>query len=103
MKKKLYYTYLTTNDRQTVIYTGMTNNLSRRMTEHKNGKSSNSFTNQYHASKLVYYEIFNCASEAIKREKQIKAGPRNKKIELIKRENPNFNDLAVVISDVKIK
>lgn len=71
------------------------------MAEHKNGTSRNSFTNQYHADKLVYYEVFPCASEAIKREKQIKAGSRQKKIELIIRVNPKFKDLARVISDIK--
>ena len=101
MSKKLYFTYLTVNVRLTVIYTGMTNNLNRRMAEHKNGKGPNSFTNKYHANRLVYYETFPCASAAIKREKQLKAGSRQKKIELIKRSNPNFKDLAVVISDIK--
>jgi len=96
MKERVYYTYLTTNERQTVIYTGMTNNLSRRMAEHKNGRNPNSFTNQYNVRKLVYYEVYSRPSQAIAREKQLKAGSRKKKLELIKSVNSQFKDLSRV-------
>ena len=92
MKQKQYYVYITTNKNNTVLYTGVTNNLVKRAYEHKNNFVS-SFTSRYKVKKLVYYEIFDNITEAIKREKQIKGGSRKKKIDLIKSMNPNFNDL----------
>lgn len=77
-----------------VIYAGVTNNLVRRIYEHKH-KKFGSFTAKYNVNKLVYYEIFGDINEAIKREKQIKAGSRKKKIELIVRENPSYNGLLI--------
>lgn len=76
----------------TVLYTGVTNNLIRRMYEHKQ-KMVSGFTSKYNVVKLVYYEIFNDINEAITREKQIKAGPRKKKVDLVRKINPGFNDL----------
>ena len=70
----------------------MTNSLMRRVWEYKSGLIEG-FTKKYNADKLVYFESFNSPSEAIKREKQIKAGSRNKKIELIHKFNPEWNDL----------
>ena len=64
----------------------------RRMYEHKN-KMASSFTSKYNVAKLVYYEIFDDVHEAIQREKQIKAGSRKKKMELIEKMNPMFEDL----------
>lgn len=81
-----------TNKSNKVIYTGVTNNLIRRVREHRN-KSIPSFTSQYNVTKLVYYETFNDINEAIKREKQIKGGSRQKKIDLIIKFNGGFNDL----------
>jgi len=85
-----------TNRTNTVLYTGITNNLKRRIYEHKN-KLLSGFTKKYNINKLVYYEIFDNSYYAIQREKQIKGGSREKKIELIKKFNPNFNDLYDII------
>ena len=76
----------------TVLYTGVTNDLIKRTYQHKN-KMVSSFTSRYNINKLVYYEIYNDPDEAIKREKQIKGGSRQKKIDLIKKMNPTFKDL----------
>ena len=70
----------------------MTNSLMRRVWEHKSGLIDG-FTKKYNADKLVYFESFNSPSEAIKREKQIKAGSRKRKLELIHKFNPEWNDL----------
>lgn len=80
------------NKANNVIYTGVTSNLQKRIYEHKN-KMVESFTSKYNITKLVYYEIFDSIEEAILREKQIKAGSRKKKLELIKNMNPEFADL----------
>jgi len=93
---KQYYVYIMTNKTNTVLYTGITNNLKRRIYEHKN-KLLSGFTKKYNINKLVYYEIFDNSYYAIQREKQIKGGSREKKIELIKKFNPNFNDLYDII------
>jgi putative endonuclease len=77
----------------TVLYTGVTNDLERRVYEHKN-KLVKGFSAKYNITKLVYYEVFKDIREAILREKQIKGGSRRKKIELIKNINPQFDDLA---------
>ncbi|MBI2597495.1 GIY-YIG nuclease family protein [Candidatus Daviesbacteria bacterium] len=92
MQSKQYYVYIATNKMNTVLYTGVTNNLIRRMYEHKQ-KMVSGFTSKYNVVKLVYYEIFNDINEAITREKQIKAGPRKKKVDLVRKINPGFNDL----------
>jgi len=81
-----------TNFVNNVLYTGVTNYLIRRVFEHRN-KLANGFTAKYNITKLVYYEIFDDPENAIAREKQIKGGSRQKKIELIKKDNPNFEDL----------
>ena len=89
---KNYYVYLMTNKNNTVIYTGVTNDLIRRVYEHKN-KLVEGFTKRYNVVKLVYYEIFDNPEIAITREKQIKAGSRKKKIALINSINPQWQDL----------
>ncbi len=81
-----------TNKRNTVLYTGVTNNIERRIYEHKE-KSVEGFTKKYNVDKLVYGEEFNDVEEAILREKQIKAGSRKKKMDLIKKINPEFKEL----------
>jgi len=81
-----------TNKINTVLYTGVTSALKKRIWEHKE-KIIKGFTKKYNINKLVYFEIFNDPENAILREKQIKAGSRNKKIELIKRINPEWKDL----------
>ena len=89
---KQYYVYILTNKVHTVLYTGMTNNLARRMYEHKEGVSD-SFTKRYNVHKLVYFEVTDSPWSAIAREKQIKAGSRAKKIQLIASMNPEWRDL----------
>ena len=86
------FVYIMTNKNNTVLYTGVTNNLKRRVYEHKN-KLIKGFTKRYNAAKLVYYKIFNDIIAAIEREKQIKAGSRKKKIQLIERINVSWKDL----------
>lgn len=76
----------------TVLYVGVTDNLIKRIYQHKN-KLVDGFTSKYNINKLVYYEIFEDIEEAIKREKQLKGGSREKKLELIKSKNPEFHDL----------
>ncbi len=89
---KQHYVYIMTNKNNSVLYTGMTNNLIRRVYEHKE-KIIDGFTKKYNCTKLVYYEIFNDSYNAIAREKQIKAGSRKKKIDLINAVNPEWKDL----------
>ena len=88
-----YYVYiLATNDNR-VIYTGITNNLIRRIYEHKNRLDPKSFTSRYHVHKLVYYEYTGDVTAAIEREKQIKSWNRNRKNKLIESENPHWEEL----------
>jgi putative endonuclease len=82
-----------TNKNNTVLYTGITNNLNRRVFEHKN-KIFAGFSKKYNTNKLVYFECFDEAVSAILREKQIKAGSRRKKIELINSKNKEWSDLS---------
>jgi putative endonuclease len=81
-----------TNKRNTVLYTGITNDLKRRVYEHKE-KLVDGFTKKYNITKLVYYEVFADPENAILREKQIKAGSRQKKIDLISSINREWLDL----------
>ena len=81
-----------TNKNNTVIYTGVTNNLKQRVYEHKE-KLIDGFTKKYNLNKLVYFEITNDIDSAIQREKQIKAGSRQKKIDLINSINVEWKDL----------
>lgn len=85
-----------TNKRNTVLYTGITRNLKKRVYEHKQ-KLTDGFTKKYNITKLVYYEIFEDVENAILREKQIKAGSRQKKIDLINSQNKEWADLYKVI------
>ena len=87
-----YYLYIMTNNYNTVLYTGVTNDLQRRVYEHKE-KIIEGFTKQYNITKLVYYEVFEDAYTAISREKQIKAGSRQKKIDLVNSINQEWRDL----------
>jgi len=82
-----------TNPRSTVLYTGITSNLIRRIYEHKN-KLIEGFTKKYNVTKLVYYEIYDSIEVAIQREKQIKDGSRKKKFFLIDSLNSEWKDLA---------
>jgi putative endonuclease len=87
-----YYLYLLTNDRRTVLYTGVTGDLLRRVWQHKQ-QTGNGFTSRYHCSSLVFYEIYHDPYTAIRREKQIKAGSRARKLRLIQEMNPAWLDL----------
>ena len=87
-----YCVYIMTNYQNTVLYTGVTNNLVRRALEHKN-KKNEGFTSKYNCNKLVYFECGESILGAIAMEKQIKAGSRAKKIKLIEEYNPEWKDL----------
>jgi putative endonuclease len=89
---KQYCVYIMTNAHNTVLYTGVTNDLARRVYEHKNGLGS-TFVKKYSVHKLVYYEIGADVHSVIAREKQIKGGSRRKKIDLINSLNPEWKDL----------
>jgi putative endonuclease len=89
---KEYCVYLMTNAYNTVIYCGVTNNLARRVYEHKNGLGG-IFTKKYNINKLVYYEVGDNVNAALAREKQIKGGSRKKKIDQVNSVNPEWKDL----------
>ncbi len=93
MQEKPYFVYIMTNKHKTALYTGVTNSLHRRVYEHKSGSGSK-FTKRYDLTNLVYFEITNEIRVAIWREKQIKAGSRKHKINLIESINPEWKDLA---------
>ncbi|WP_019947803.1 GIY-YIG nuclease family protein [Hymenobacter aerophilus] len=90
---KTYYVYLLTNKNRTVLYIGVTNDLQRRVGEHKAGRHPG-FTKKYNLHYLVYFESYPDINAAIAREKQLKAGSRQKKEALINAENPEWLDLA---------
>ena len=90
---RTYYIYIMTNARNTVLYTGVTNDLIRRVFEHRMGEGSG-FTAKYQIAKLVYYESTEDIESAIAREKQIKAGSRKKKLQMIEQFNPTWKDLG---------
>jgi putative endonuclease len=92
MKSKRYFVYIMTN-RSKTLYTGMTNNLERRVLEHKE-KKNRGFTKKYNIDRLVYFEETNDVNEAIAREKQIKGWLRKKKVALIEAINPKWLDLS---------
>ena len=92
MSDRQYCVYIMTNAHNTVLYTGVTNELQRRVLDHRSGKGGG-FTKKYNITKLVYFETGDDINLAIAREKQIKAGSRKKKIELIESVNPEWKDL----------
>ncbi len=91
---KSYYVYILTNYFRNVMYVGVTNDLPRRLSEHKQ-KLVEGFSAKYNTDMLVYYESFGEASEAIAREKQIKSYRREKKNELVESTNPHWADLSL--------
>ena len=91
---KYYYVYILTNWNNKVLYIGITNNLQRRIYEHKH-KLVEGFTSKYNLNKLVYFETFEDSLIAISREKELKKWRREKKDELIMEINPNWKDLSV--------
>jgi len=93
MPERNYYVYIITNPNNSVLYTGVTNDISRRIQEHQD-KLAERFTKKYNCIKLVYVEVFSTAYDAISREKQIKAGSRNKKMLLVAQENPTWRDIS---------
>ena len=92
-----YCVYIMTNAHNTVIYSGVSNNLARRVYEHKNGLGG-IFTKKYNVNKLVYYEVGDNVHAALAREKQIKGGSRKKKMDLVNSVNPEWKDLFEEIS-----
>ena len=90
---KQYFVYLLTNKNNSVLYTGVTNNLERRVAEHK-FMAKNGFTFRYNVNRLVYFETTNDIRSAIEREKQIKNYSRKRKNELVNGMNPDWKDLA---------
>ena len=91
---KQYYVYLMSSFRQT-LYVGVTNDLHRRVHQHKTKAYPDSFTARYNINRLVYYEVFNNINDALAREKQIKSWRRSKKVALIEAENPRWKDLSL--------
>jgi putative endonuclease len=87
-----YYVYILTNKNDSVLYIGVTNDLLRRVFEHRE-RLVPGFTKRYNLERLVYYEIAEDALAAIAREKQLKAGSRQKKLDLINKMNPQWRDL----------
>lgn len=93
---KNYFVYILTNYENSVYYTGITNNLYKRIFEHRTKINPDSFTGKYKLYKLVWYELFSNPEEAIIVEKKVKDMRREKKINLIKNMNPSFKDLYVL-------
>ena len=89
-----YYVYILTNAHRTVLYTGVTRDLVRRVYEHKHHLDKNSYTARYNVEFLVYYESTSEVESAIEREKQIKGWNRKRKEKLIESRNPNWIDLS---------
>ncbi len=90
--EKQFYVYIISNEYGNVLYTGVTSNLKARISQHKE-KITPGFTSRYNVNRLLYYEMFNDAYNAITREKQIKSGSRKKKVDLITGTNPEWKDL----------
>ena len=88
-----YYVYILTTTHNKALYIGVTNDMARRMAEHKN-ESVDGFTKRYHIHKLVYFEKYSNISAAIHREKQLKRWTREKKNALVATKNPDFNDIS---------
>jgi putative endonuclease len=86
--------YILTNKNNSLLYTGVTSDLKERIEQHKLKKHPDSFTARYSLNKLVYYEWFDTIGEAIIKEKKIKGGSRKKKLDLIRRVNPEWRDLS---------
>lgn len=93
-----YYVYIMSNNTNTVTYTGVTNNLLNRVTQHKE-KIVKGFTSKYKIDKLVYYEIGEDIESCILREKQIKSWSRKKKVVLINTMNPEWHDLFLELTE----
>lgn len=97
---KAGFIYIMTNKNNTTLYIGVTSHLPNRVVEHRQNKYQNSFTSRYNLYKLVYWESFQEIGDAITREKQLKAGSRQRKIDLINTTNPHWKDLYEDIKDI---
>lgn len=93
------FVYILTNRHHTTLYVGVTSTLYARTKKHRDKFFPKSFSARYNVDRLVYYEVFDWIGDAIVREKQLKAGPRKKKLELIEKYNPEWKDLFDIISD----
>ena len=93
-RPRQYYVYIMTNRRHAPLYVGVTNDLVRRVYEHRN-KLAKSYASRYNIAMLMYYEITESVESAIAREKQLKGWLKGRKIALIESVNPNWNDLAL--------
>ena len=98
MKDEQFYVYIVTNKNHTVLYTGVTSDLAERIFQHKS-KLVRSFTSRYNIDKLVYYEVAEDKDSALSREKQIKSGHRQSKLDLINSLNPEWDDLFDTLGD----
>ena len=94
------FVYIMTNKNRTTLYTGVTSNLPQRVQQHKERFFEQSFTSRYNLYLLVYWESFQEIGDAIFREKQIKAGSRQKKLDLINSINPEWRDLTEDIENI---
>jgi len=92
--RKRCFVYILTNKNHTVLYTGVTSNLPQRMERHKTGFYKSAFSHSYKVTMLVYFKEYDSIVDAIAREKQIKAGSRQKKLDLINALNPEWKDLS---------
>lgn len=92
-----YFVYMLASKKDGVLYIGITNDLIRRVYEHRNGLVKG-FTKKYHVKRLVYFECFDNAEQAILREKVLKKWERAWKIELLEKQNPNWNDLYETVA-----
>ena len=95
-QEKEYFVYIMSNKLVTILYTGLTDNLIRRDWQHRYKLIDNSFTQRYNTDKLLYFEKHPTRKEAYLREKQIKGWKRDKKINLITNNNPEFQDLSEI-------
>ncbi len=91
---KTAFVYIMTNKNKTTIYVGLTNNICRRILEHKNHVFKNSFSKKYNLEYCIYYEEFTSIDIAIKREKELKKWTRQKKVDLINKMNPEWTELV---------
>jgi putative endonuclease len=98
--QRVYFVYILASRHYGTLYTGVTNDLCRRMLEHREGRVPG-FTKKYRVSKLVYFEEFAHVTAAIQREKSLKEWPRAWKINLIERDNPHWQDLFLALFDAE--
>jgi len=93
----VYFVYFLANRKHGTLYIGVTNDMSRRLALHRSGKGSE-FARKYGVTRLVYLETYENPEEAIRREKQLKKWNRDWKIELIEKDNPDWNDLSYLLT-----